>query len=120
MYNTNILDSNRLINLKNQHGLRIATGNSVSVYSYQSKLRKMLTSAFSSCLHKIDLETVVDKIVDRCEDIETVEAVTTYFNAVSTQEFLKEAQGKIRPFFKMVRNFNPLSTEFTGQVQFSA
>lgn len=120
MYNTSILDSNRLINLKNQHGLKIASGNSVSVYSSQTKLRKMLVATIVPLMHKMDAENMIDKIVDRCEDIETIDSVTTYFNSVSAQEFIKEAQGKIRPFFKMVRNFNPMTTEFTGTSQFSA
>ena len=120
MYNTSILDSNRLINLKNQHGLKIVSGNSVSIYSSQSKLKKMLIASFSPILHKIDLETIVDKIVDRCEDIETIDAVSAYFNAVSAPEFIKEAQGKIRPFFKLVKNFNHSTTEYVGEVKFSA
>lgn len=121
MYNTSILDSNRLINLKNQHGLKIVSGNSVSIYSAQRKLKKMLSSAFEPLLHKMDSGIIVDKIVDRCDDMETIDAVSSYFESVSTSEFIKEAQGKIRPFFKMVKNFNSSpTTEFTGKTNYSA
>lgn len=119
-FSTSILDSNRLINLKNQHGLKIAEGNTVSVYSGQTKLRKMLVAAFSPMLHSIDLENLVDKIVDRCDDTETISSVTDYFNSVTSQEFIKMASGKIRVFFKTVKNFNDGSLEYKGKSGFNA
>lgn len=100
-----ILNSNSLLNIKQRYGLYISSGNSVGIYTAQNKLKKYLMTEMQPCFsYKNDLEVLVDKIVDRCDDVETIDIVREYFNSVTKEQFILLASSKIRTFFKTARN----------------
>jgi 5-keto 4-deoxyuronate isomerase len=99
-----ILNSNSLYNLKQRNGLYISTGNSVSLYTSQNKLKKFLMIQLEPHFqYKNDMEVLVDKIVDRCSDMETLEIVRDFYNSITPQEFISLANSKIRTFFRAAR-----------------
>lgn len=99
-----ILDSNsKLLNLKNRFGLRACGKSSTSIYLAQKKLQKFLHIQLKS---KIEVDwqrgMLIDKIVDRCEDLETINCVMDLFIDQGVDSFILLASGQIRPFFKSV------------------
>jgi hypothetical protein len=103
-----LLDSNTLINIKNRNGLRIANSNSVSVYLQRENLRKYLSSGLTDyfLFNSYDKKFLIGKIIDRCENIETIDGVKLFFDADKDKKiFIESAEGKIREFFKNARKF---------------
>lgn len=107
MHYESILDSHsNLSNIKNRLGLSICKGSTTSIYTAQSKLRKFLNEQLLSCIpSNWDRESLIDKIVDRCDDIDTINCIYEYHKCQGTQEFVILASGKIRPFFKNVYKY---------------
>lgn len=97
-----LLDSpSQLTNVKNRFGLRIIEGNSTSVYLAQSRLRKFLNEKLKSSIsYDYDRCILIDKIVDRCEDITVINSIYELLNEKGNDYFVTLASGKIRPFFK--------------------
>jgi len=94
----NLLDSNRLLNLKARHGVSIATTNTTSIYLSCKKLEKKLKQGLAEFFtYKMDLDIFVDKVLEKINEIEVCEAVEAYFDSQDPEIFIEKAS-KIKPF----------------------
>ena len=102
-----ILDSaSQLTNVINRYGLKITEGNSTSVYAAQRKLRKHLDQQLKVAIPRdYDRSVLLDKIVDRCEDISLINGIYEMLDANGGEYFAYLANGGIRPFFNTVNQY---------------
>lgn len=102
-----LLDSPaNLSNIKNRFGLRISEGNSTSIYSAQSKLRKFLDQQLQGKIQvNWDRMMLIDKVVDRCDNLDTIHCIYELYNNQGIDLFIQLASGKIRPFFRIANQY---------------
>lgn len=101
-----LLDSSRLINIKNRYGIKIVEGNSVSTYSAQCKLRKFLIEQLNivgdsipAIKHPANRVEVIEKIVLKAKDFDKIEAVYELWSATTPEQFIAATRGSSRAFF---------------------
>lgn len=101
--NIPLLDSNRLLNLKQRHGISINTGNSTSIYLVSKKLERELElklSEFFKC--KMDLNIHIEKVLNKINDVEVCFAVLNYVKETQPDIVLQETS-KIRSFMTLMK-----------------
>lgn len=102
-----LLDSpSQLTNVINRYGLKITEGNSTSVYAAQRKLKKHLNEQLKTAIQRdYDRSVLIDKIVDRCEDVSLINGIYEMLDANGSEYFAYLASGKLRPFFNTVNQY---------------
>lgn len=103
MLNTHLLDSNRLINIKQRHGISIRSGSSTSVYLLSRKIKNKLNEKLKSYFkYEMDLDIHVDRLISKFNDIDMCTVFAEYVEKTDSETLFKETS-KLRPFISKMK-----------------
>lgn len=103
MINIPLLDSNRLINIKQRHGISISTGSSTSVYLLSRKIKRGLKEKLKPYYkYEMDLDIQVEKLLSKFNSTDICMVFLDYVETTSP-DILYQETSKLRPFLSKMK-----------------
>lgn len=100
------LDSTRLLNLKQRHGILISSGNSTGVYTISRKCERKLKEKLESFFnYKTDLDIAVSKVIDKINDVAIFNTLIEYIENTESDQLLSEIV-KIKSFISKIKKMS--------------